>query len=886
MVPRSPESGAPSGLAYRYLSERGIATATIQAYEIQIDTEPTSTRFKDRLDFDALPKGRLDSLVKEVIWFPCYDSAGNTISWIAKPLPSIGDAKFLNPQGAAFPFIPRQTWVVASKPHKPLVVTEGPLKALAVAQAGQLAIGVSGVWMATQKGADGRIELVPTLREFEWCGRLIYLAFDADATTNPKVKQALFRTFLVLYRHGAKVRFLTWPLSEGKGIDDYLHNKQGAEDSADALGTLLNEGQEVGSLLVPEDLAMAQNELKIANLSGTQINQLSHILSDPFNVRASAIEKDVMSASSDADTKTFDLADPEPWPDASEGTEMLNEIARLFRKHVVMSQSQAVAATLWVALTYVEMHVDVLPILAVTSPTKRCGKTRLLECLSRLTRKALPVSNVSAAALYRSIKKWSPTLIIDEADTFLDGNDELRGIINCGHTRSMAFVIRCDGETLEPQPFSTWCPKVLARIGRLADTLHDRAIEIRMQRKTTAEAAQPIWETSPETFVRLQQQLARWALDHGDTVRYQRPTIPIILNDRAADNWRPLLAVAAVIGGDWPEIATKAALDVHGAQDPEETVPNALLKELQQMFSGADFFPTDEILEALNKNKEAPWADWKHQMTAEKLAKILRSFGVKPKQKRSGGDPVRGYLKEDLKPVFDRYLFSSSPPPPEKPFQPVTPPEEPLPDLIRGVTGSKTQPVTSQVENSDPLRAQSALGLDLREGVTGLQAKTGRRDRRDSLNGFELTLDEAAKIKFAARIFGGEIAGPDEPGLDAPETVLSPENVYGMKLPPLLRPEVPKLSPSQPKGPTPAYSALEERLLSILAPRDYEGGLSYNEFLRQAGLLDEAFDQTLKSLCRRCGPVYKSALNGRYQLNPRFSEILRKTDRTAPLGSG
>ncbi len=145
----TPEPGdTPGSLARHYLAQRGIASATIETFKIHIDTEPTSTRFKDRLGFRALLEGRLDNLAKEVIWFPCCDSAGNT----------------LNRQGGAFPFIPSETWAAASKSHKPLVIAEGPVKALALAQAGQLAIGVSGVWMATQKESNQHIELVPGIK--------------------------------------------------------------------------------------------------------------------------------------------------------------------------------------------------------------------------------------------------------------------------------------------------------------------------------------------------------------------------------------------------------------------------------------------------------------------------------------------------------------------------------------------------------------------------------------------------------------------------------------------------------------------------------------------------------------------------------------------------
>jgi Domain of unknown function (DUF3854) len=286
------EKLAELGLAYRYLTDRGITEATVQMHGIEIDCNPTADRFQHRLDFDTLPAGKLTDLANEVIWFPCNDITGETVSWIARPLPDIGDAKFLNPKAEAIPFVTRETWIAASKPHRPITITEGPVKAAALAQAGQLAIGVGGVWMATRKGSNQRIELVPTLAGFEWSGRTVYITFDADSATNPNVKQALVRTFLVLYRHGARVRFPLWPFSQGKGIDDYLQGKQAAGDEpAAALLKLLDDAQEVSSLLVAEDLNMVQKELAIAGLNSSQNSQITRSLSPSLRVRASALDR-------------------------------------------------------------------------------------------------------------------------------------------------------------------------------------------------------------------------------------------------------------------------------------------------------------------------------------------------------------------------------------------------------------------------------------------------------------------------------------------------------------------------------------------------------------------------------------------------------------------
>jgi hypothetical protein len=108
------------------------------------------------------------------------------------------------------------------------------------------------------------------------------------------------------------------------------------------------------------------------------------------------------------------------------------------------------------------------PLLALTSPEKRCGKTTTLSLLTRLVPRPLLSSNISPAALFRIVEKYCPTLLIDEADSFLRDKEELRGILNSGHTRDAAYVVRTVGDDKEPCRFSTWAPKAVALIGRLS----------------------------------------------------------------------------------------------------------------------------------------------------------------------------------------------------------------------------------------------------------------------------------------------------------------------------------------------------------------------------------------------------------------------------------
>ena len=132
----------------------------------------------------------------------------------------------------------------------------------------------------------------------------------------------------------------------------------------------------------------------------------------------------------------------EPWPSEVDGAALLDDLADSARRFVTLPEHADVVLALWTVFTHTIDAAEVAPILAVTAPEKRCGKTTLLQWLSSLVCREMPASNITAAALFRAVEKWHPTLLVDEADTFLAKSDELRGIINCGHTRRSAFVIR------------------------------------------------------------------------------------------------------------------------------------------------------------------------------------------------------------------------------------------------------------------------------------------------------------------------------------------------------------------------------------------------------------------------------------------------------------
>jgi hypothetical protein len=206
----------------------------------------------------------------------------------------------------------------------------------------------------------------------------------------------------------------------------------------------------------------------------------------------------------------------------SNGQLLLNELQSVLERFVVLPTWASETLALWVLHTHAFELRDVSTYLGIESPEKRCGKTTLLGVLNRLANRPVAAADISPSAFFRVIEEMRPTLLIDEADTFLRGNDEIRGILNAGYTRDTAYVMRVtqveanaflplptgegqgEGEGSVHQPnasknttngayqpwlkrFSCWCPKVMAAIGRLPDTLADRCIVIRMQTRSGIE---------------------------------------------------------------------------------------------------------------------------------------------------------------------------------------------------------------------------------------------------------------------------------------------------------------------------------------------------------------------------------------------------------------
>lgn len=362
------------------------------------------------------------------------------------------------------------------------------------------------------------------------------------------------------------------------------------------------------------------------------------------------------------------------WPEPVDGAELLEDLSAIIRCHVIADPPTVHAAALWAAFTWFIDVVDVAPIANITAPEKRCGKTVMLGVLARLACRPLAVSNIAPAALFRALELWTPTLLVDEVDAFLSEHEEARGILNAGFTRDSAFVIRCVGDDHIPTRFNVWGAKALCGIGKIADTLADRSIPLRLRRKLAGERTTKIRHADPAAFAELVGKLARFAIDNREAVRMARPAEIEGLNDRANDCWEPLLAVAEVAGGNWSRLARQSAVTLHGLEEEAPSIGAELLASIRDAFDSrrTDRLSTADLLEVLAEDEEAPWAAWNRgkPMTSHQLSKRLSEFGIKSGNVRIGLRVPKGYMLEQFEEAFKRYLPSGTPKKSATPLQP------------------------------------------------------------------------------------------------------------------------------------------------------------------------------------------------------------------------
>ena len=460
----------------------------------------------------------------------------------------------------------------------------------------------------------------------------------------------------------------------------------------------------------------AETIKRLAAMSPLEYDRIRKDAAKKLLVRPATLDRMVIAERKDDDGEGMGFPDVEPWTSLVDPGALLSEISATVRRFIICQQETADVVALWVAMTWFMDVVQIAPLAVITAPEKRCGKSQLLFLLGKLSYRPLTASNISPAALFRAVDAWKPTLLVDEADAFMRDNEELRGIINAGHTRDSAYVVRTVGDDFTPTRFSVWGAKALAGIGHLADTLMDRAIVLELRRKLSHENAERLRHAEPELFDTLAEKLARFADDCRDDVRRARPELPASLNDRAQDNWEPLLAIADIAGGVWPTLGRNAAKKLSGADAPTMSTGTELLADIQEVFETAkvDKISTAQLIDALCSEDERPWATYNRgkPISPRQVSKRLGEYGISSTTIRAGTEVFKGFRRGMFDEAFSRYLVST-------PIPSVTPLQPSDGAGLRVTDDPQRYGNETQSETRKPLQQKACNGVTDTGGVSG-----------------------------------------------------------------------------------------------------------------------------------------------------------------------
>lgn len=586
-------------------------------------------------------------------------------------------------------------------PAGPVIFVEAEKSALAGRALDQRS-GIERIWIATGgisgwRRMDGFRDLPgggheavtgpsPSLDLVRWEGRSAIIAFDSNVAARPDLRRQRRRLAEHLAGRGVAVRIAEVPVQAGvNGPDDLI-----AVAGDDAALGMLDAARPFA------DCALAEAEAAVAALPG---DAKARKAADPLpaieavaavddpNRRAVLIArlKGAALTKPEIETRIRDLraATEAERGQAAEtarmgrllgmavdGPALLDDLAAWLRRFVVMTAAQVDVAALWAAHTHALEAADHTPYLHITAPEKRCGKSRLLEALELIAARPWRCDHTTAAALLRSVERDQPTLLLDEWDAAKGSGDEyaeaMRGLLNSGFRRGASFrlCVKGPGGEIELHDYPTFCAKAIAGIGRLPDTVADRSLTIALQRKARGEQVQPFRrrEAEPDA-AHLRERAEAWALQHIERLHAARPAFPDALNDRQRDVAEPLLAIADLAGGEWPQRARRALVELcTGEAAQDESVGVKLLADTKAVFEAncADRIASKDLAEALGGMEDRPWAEWgraQKPITAPQVARQLGRHGIVPRTVRlPDGTRLKGYEHADFAEAWLRYL--------------------------------------------------------------------------------------------------------------------------------------------------------------------------------------------------------------------------------------
>jgi len=373
--------------------------------------------------------------------------------------------------------------------------------------------------------------------------------------------------------------------------------------------------------------------------------------------------------------KPLDLELPEPWHEPVKTYEILDHMLSLVKRFLFLPEHADKTIALWHLFAWAFPAFWISPRLYFFSPEKECGKSTALKLLFTVSPKAAVGISMTTASLFRTLEQHAPTMFLDEADQWINekGNEDLKAILNTGHTIQFAYVLRVAGDEHEVRKFTVFCPIAVGCKGRLWDTFESRCIPIKMQR-ASGDLDLEDFSEDPAFFAQFsdfKRKCCRWSQDNIETLRKKNISrlIPKGLSAREKDNWNPLFKIAALADEElladgktavWVKYAQEAAIGIAESAPPVETLGVKLLTDIRAVWyidGKPEKMHTADIIAGLEKMEDRGWdthAKGK-PITGSKMGWYLEKYDIKSTNIRLNGGVKRGYLMSGFNEAWPLY---------------------------------------------------------------------------------------------------------------------------------------------------------------------------------------------------------------------------------------
>jgi hypothetical protein len=528
-------------------------------------------------------------------------------------------------------------------PALPVFITEGLENALSLAMAYPMAeiIGLPGI---------GRMRRLPPFVD-----RDVVVFRDGDAPGAPASRSLLTGVDALLIG-GAQVKVTNTP-------PDADANSILQEGGIDAIRAVVDGAVEAA--LSPKGIVE-----KLAGLKDLDYELSRKTHARTLGIRPSALDDMVTRARARRRGEAEEPEDdPDIHPESVDDIAAVLEVARAeVGQYIVADPTQLDMAVMWSLHSHFVHHasidIAISPRLLIGAPAAGCGKTSLLEAVGELTAGGLELSSISPAAFFRLNDAQKPTLLIDEIQSLFGrrgGNPELEGLLNASHRRRSAKAIRIEEQAnkkLVATKFDAWCTFAATINGKLSPAMESRCLKVVMRRAFPGEVRKHLTDGTSEVLVDCRRKFARWAQDQ---IALPNVVLPIELHNRAGDNWKPLLKISQLAGGEWQariEVAALAA--VKAGTTPDDITP--LLSDIREVMGERERISTAELITLL-RDKPDPAGDWNAcyrggPLNAYALRERLRDVLIPPGSQRwkVGTRTVHGYSAEQFADACRRYL--------------------------------------------------------------------------------------------------------------------------------------------------------------------------------------------------------------------------------------